>query len=125
MPLSPMSGSFIFKTLLSSGCQHSMPANLQMNPSVLLLKSHEVKTFSESSIEALKALRQSISLCTALVKVIHKRMKTHVLIIAMLLCAIEALIVVVHIKLLNSGGVKIFKRKMALRMLMIRKKKKI
>ena len=40
-PLRPISESRRFKTLFSSGCQHSTPVNLQMNPSVLLLKSHE------------------------------------------------------------------------------------
>lgn len=87
MPLSPISGSFILRTLLSSGCQHSMPANLQMNPSVLLLKFHEVKTFSGSSIEDLKALRQSMSLWMAFVKVVDKRMKRHVVTIDMVLGA--------------------------------------
>ena len=41
-PLNPMSLSLRFKTLFSSGCQHSTPVNLQMKPSVLLLKFHEV-----------------------------------------------------------------------------------
>jgi hypothetical protein len=32
----------MFRTLFSSGCQHSTPINLHKKPSVLLLKSHEV-----------------------------------------------------------------------------------
>jgi hypothetical protein len=40
-PLSPIFDNLRFKTLFSSGCQHSTPLNLQIYPSVLLLKFHE------------------------------------------------------------------------------------
>ena len=42
-PFSPMFDGRIFSTLLSSECQQSTPTNLQMKPSVLLLKSHDLK----------------------------------------------------------------------------------
>ena len=87
-PFSPMSDRWIFKTLFSPGCQHSMPVNLHMNPSVLLLKTHVDKTFSGSSTESLKALRQLISLWTALLKVIYVSIKRQVVIIGMLLILI-------------------------------------
>ena len=41
-PSSPISESRIFKILFSSGCQHLILINLQMKPSILLLKFHEV-----------------------------------------------------------------------------------
>jgi hypothetical protein len=41
LPLRPISGSRMFKTLFSLGCQHSTPRKVQMNPSVAFSKFHE------------------------------------------------------------------------------------
>lgn len=73
-PINPMSERWIFKTLLSSGCQHSIPVNLQMNPSVLLLKSHDDNRFSGSLSDALTDFKQLMSLSTALLQVMDIRM---------------------------------------------------
>ncbi|KAJ6358337.1 hypothetical protein OIU76_000109 [Salix suchowensis] len=43
LPLRPKSGSRMFKTLFSLGCQHSTPRKAQMDPSVTFSNFHEFK----------------------------------------------------------------------------------